>query len=376
MANIVFKKAERRKTKARIAIAGVSGVGKTFTSLLIAKELGERIAVVDSEHGSASKYEGEPGIPEFDVVELDSFSPERYIECIRAAEQAGYDVLLIDSISHAWMGKEGLLEQVDKTVERGKSGFSEGWRKASPLHSRMIDAMLQSKLHLIVTMRMKGKYVIEENDRGKQVPKKVGLEMQQRDGFEFEFDIVGEMDLDHHLVITKSRCSKIDGLVLVKPDASLGREIAAWLNKGVEASEPTPAPALEPSVSVEDTQQTLLAIQDQLAALAGNGPMAKMMKQALCAEAFGEHIRTWDDVKALSYPELSAGLNRLKAKASKSVDIDVKLGIEPFTYETSDGTTVYQTVVDGDTKSCNCGPAGKSGTCHHIAAVEAYCAKS
>lgn len=230
---MTFKKATRTQAKARIALAGPSGSGKTYTALLLAKELGTRIAVIDTERGSSSKYAGEEGMPEFDVVELESFSPDHYIEAIKTAEEAGYDILIIDSLSHAWVGKEGVLEQVDLARARSKMGnpFTDGWRYASPMHNRLVDTMLQSKVDLIVTMRSKTKYVLEEQN-GRQIPKQVGMEFVQRDGIEYEWDIVGELDKENTLVITKSRCKPLSGKSFAQPGAELGLAIKAWLRAG------------------------------------------------------------------------------------------------------------------------------------------------
>lgn len=112
---VTFRKAKRGLSKLRLALSGVSGSGKTYSALLLAKGLGGRIAVVDTERGSASLYADMPGIPDFDVLDLEApFSPERYVEAIRAAESAGYDVLIIDSMSHEWTGKGGCLELADE----------------------------------------------------------------------------------------------------------------------------------------------------------------------------------------------------------------------------------------------------------------------
>jgi hypothetical protein len=240
---VTFKKATRTQAKARIALAGPSGSGKTYTALLVAQALGTRIALIDTERGSSSKYAGEAGMPEFDVVELESFSPDHYIEAIQAAEAAGYEVLIIDSLSHAWVGKEGVLEQVDIARARSKTGnpFTDGWRYASPLHNRLVDTMLQSKLDLIVTMRSKTKYVLEEH-QGRQVPKQVGMELVQRDGIEYEWDILGELDKENTLVITKSRCKALSGKRFAQPGAELGEAIKAWLNTGAPPTEPDHRP--------------------------------------------------------------------------------------------------------------------------------------
>lgn len=255
---LTFRKATRNQAKARLALAGPSGSGKTYTALLLAKELGRRIAVIDTERGSSSKYVGEEGMPEFDVVELENFSPDRYIEAIKAAEEAGYDVLIIDSLSHAWVGKEGVLEQVDLARARSKMGnpFTDGWRYASPMHNRLVDTMLQSKLDLIVTMRSKTKYVLEEQN-GRQVPKQVGMELVQRDGIEYEWDIVGELDKDNTLLITKSRCKALSGKSFAQPGADLGRAVKAWLSAGMPTQEEIHT---EPDQPVQHTLRELFEL--------------------------------------------------------------------------------------------------------------------
>src|SRR5690606_13915360 len=135
---------------------------KTYTALQLAKGLAgpnDRIAVIDTENNSAALYADEF---EFDVLNLDTFSPEVYIQAIRAAEAAGYDVLIIDSLSHAWMGKEGALEQVDKAARRYQGNTYAAWRDVTPMHNALVEAMVRCKCHLIVTMRAKTEYVVEK----------------------------------------------------------------------------------------------------------------------------------------------------------------------------------------------------------------------
>jgi KaiC/GvpD/RAD55 family RecA-like ATPase len=225
----MFKKATKTQSRARIALIGPAGSGKTYTSLAIATNLGDRVAVVDTERGSASKYADEF---EFDVVELESFHPERYIEAITAAS-AEYDVLVIDSLSHAWMGKDGALEMVDRAAAASKSGNSyTAWRNVTPLHNQLVDAILQSRCHIIATLRSKTEYVQEKDERGKTQIRKVGLAPIQRDGMDFEFDIVGDMDADNNLVITKTRCRPLTGKTFNKPGKPLADTIKAWLTDG------------------------------------------------------------------------------------------------------------------------------------------------
>jgi hypothetical protein len=234
-----FKKATRSQSKLRLALSGPSGSGKTFTALSIASGLGGRIAVVDTERGSASKYAGRF---EFDVMELEQFHPDKYVDAIHEAEKAGYDVLVIDSLSHAWAGAGGVLEIVDNASKRGgESGGKRdsfgGWKTATPIQNRMIDAILRSRCHVVATMRSKTEWVIEKNEAGKNAPRKVGTAPVQRGDLEFEFDVVGEMNQENECVISKTRYEPLNGKVLAKPSAALGKELLAWLSDGAPAVE-------------------------------------------------------------------------------------------------------------------------------------------
>ena len=231
-----FRRATKQQAKLRMALIGPSGSGKTYTALRIASHLGTRVAVIDTERGSASKYADKFS---FDVLELDSFHPQQYIDGIKAAEAEGYDVLIIDSLSHAWAGKDGALELVDKAAKRMQSGNTfAAWRDVTPLHNALVDAMLQSRLHLIVTMRAKTEYVVEKDERtGKTVPRKVGLAPIQRDGLEYEFDVVADMDLDNNMIVSKSRCEALTGAVIAKPGEDVANILRAWLSDGAPAAE-------------------------------------------------------------------------------------------------------------------------------------------
>lgn len=235
----MFKKAVREKLKLRLALDGPSGSGKSYTALRFAMKLAEhyntQVAVIETEHRSASKYLGEApdSIPfEFDHDCLTSFSPTEYTSRIEGAEREGYGVLVIDSLSHAWEGKDGALELVGK---KGGNSFT-GWKDVTPMHRRMVEAILASKCHIICTMRSKTEYVMEEgtNAQGKPttVPRKVAMAPIQRAGMEYEFDIYGSMDWSNTMTITKSRCSGINGLITVKPGAGLIIPIAQWLDTG------------------------------------------------------------------------------------------------------------------------------------------------
>jgi hypothetical protein len=224
-----FTPATRTSTKARIALCGPSGSGKTWTALTLAHALGERIAVIDTERGSASKYAGVNGW-KFDTVAPGSFAPDALTALLAEAGQEGFDVLVLDSWSHYWMGVDGMLEQVDKRARNGNN-FS-GWKEVRPDERRMIDALISYPGHVIATLRVKTEYVIEENDRGKKVPRKIGLKPEQREGVEYEFDLVGDLDHENALTVTKSRIPNLTRSVIKEPDADLGKAIRNWLEDG------------------------------------------------------------------------------------------------------------------------------------------------
>jgi hypothetical protein len=235
-----FQKATKKQAKLRLALIGPSGSGKTYSALRIAKGLGTKIAVVDTERGSASKY---AGVADFDVMELETFNPENFIKAIQEADAGGYDVLIIDSLSHAWMGKDGALELVDAAAKRNKAGNSfTAWREVTPLHNAMVDAILRSRCHVIATMRSKTEYVLETNEKGRQVPRKVGLAPVQRDGLEYEMDVVGDMD-NAELVVSKSRIPFLAKAVVKEPGEDLGKKLLGWLSDGAPAPEPRPQPS-------------------------------------------------------------------------------------------------------------------------------------
>lgn len=133
---MAFQKATKKQAKGRMAIDGPSGSGKTFTALRVAKALAPtgKIAVIDTERGSASKY---ADLFSFDVCEIaDDFHPNHYIKALKEAEEAGYEVVVIDSLSHAWEGAGGVLELTDKAAARSKAGNSyTAWRETTPIHS-------------------------------------------------------------------------------------------------------------------------------------------------------------------------------------------------------------------------------------------------
>lgn len=228
---LAFKPATREASYARIALSGPSGAGKTYTALALATALSDKVAVIDTERGSASKYVGLNGW-KFDTVQPDSYSPLSLVDLLGLAAGGEYGCVVIDSLSHYWMGVDGMLEQADR---RGKGGNNfAGWKEVRPEERRMIDALVAFPGHVVVTMRSKTEYVVEENDRGKKVPRKVGLKPEQREGIEYEFDVVGDLDLDNTLTVVKSRIHTLAKAVIPMPGEELATQIRDWLSDGAQ----------------------------------------------------------------------------------------------------------------------------------------------
>jgi hypothetical protein len=223
----VFKKATRTNTMLRMAIAGPSGAGKTKTSLEIATGIGGPIALIDTERGSASMYadlhDEQTGelVYDFDALELADFNPERYIEAIHQAEHAMYQVLIIDSLSHAWFGKGGSLDLVDEASQGSSNNSYFAWRSVTPLQNELVEAILQCSCHVICTLRTTTAYAIR-SDRGKNVPEKIGLKPIQRPGLDYEFSLFCMMDQQHRLKVEKSRLGNMADKEFLRPDRSLG----------------------------------------------------------------------------------------------------------------------------------------------------------
>jgi hypothetical protein len=246
MSDNPFTKAVKTQAKLRLAIDGPTGSGKTYTSLICATALanGGKIAVIDTERGSAALYSDKFS---FDTATLNNYSPKNYIDLIDAAGEKGYAVIVVDSLSHAWEGEGGALDMVDAATKRSQSGNSyTAWKDVTPIHRRMIDAMLQSTAHVIVTMRSKMEYAMDKDDKGRTVIRKLGLAPIQRQGMEYEFTIVCDMDTDHNLVVTKSRMETLADQVVNKPDTKFFKKILDWLNSGApESTEKKPAQAAQ-----------------------------------------------------------------------------------------------------------------------------------
>jgi hypothetical protein len=220
----IIRKAQRKQARIKMGLQGPSGSGKTYSPLLIGYGLTEdwsKIAVIDTENHSADLYSN---LGNYNVLSLQQpFSPERYIEAITACENAGMEVIIIDSISQEWEGRGGILE-----VHGNMTGNSfTNWNKVTPRHNAFVQKILQSSCHLIATIRSKQDYVLSEKN-GKYVPEKVGLKGITREGLDCEFTLVLELDIKHNATATKDRT----GIFMDKPPwvitNATGQRIKSW----------------------------------------------------------------------------------------------------------------------------------------------------
>ena len=224
-----LRKATRKKAKIRLGLSAISGGGKTYSAILIAKGLcGDlsKVAIIDTENGSADLY---AHLGEYNVLSLTApFSPERYIEAIRSCEKAGMEVIIIDSISQEWDGKGGCLEIVESL-----GGKYQDWAKVTPRHQAFLEAILHSPSHIITTVRRKQDYEMIK-DGNKVKIEKAGLREITREGFEYELTINLEMDAQHNASASKDRTNLFMGKPSFVPTEDTGKLIADWCEQGEE----------------------------------------------------------------------------------------------------------------------------------------------
>ena len=227
---MAFTKAKRTHSKLRIAITGAAGAGKTFSAILIAKGLGGNFALIDTENGSGDLYSD---IADYDICQLKApYDPRKYIQVIHEAEQAGYNSVIIDSLSHAWCGVGGVLDlQAKISAAKYKGNSYAAWRDVTPLQNALVDCLLASPCHIIATMRSKTDYVQTENERGRTEIRKVGLAPVQREGMDYEFTTVLDLSQEHIALASKDRTGLFDNTPFTV-DVHTGEILRDWLNAG------------------------------------------------------------------------------------------------------------------------------------------------
>jgi hypothetical protein len=228
MSAIQFTKASRQATKLKIGVDGPSGSGKTMGALALADGItkGGRVAVADSENGSASLYADRYA---FDTVALTDADPKTYRAIIDAAVAAKYDALVIDSLTHAWQHVLNAKDDYDRA--NPKSNSFANWRKFAPLWEDLMQHILHAPIHIIATMRSKQAYEQVEKDGRKQVVK-LGLQPQVRDGAEYEFGIVFSVNQAHRAEATKDRTALFADQMIDLTDAEVHASLVGWMNAG------------------------------------------------------------------------------------------------------------------------------------------------
>ena len=256
----LFKIAQRTQAKLRLAIDGPSGSGKTYSALLVAKGLAggdlAKVALIDTERGSGSLYSD---LGSYAVLDFGPpYTVARFVKAHDAAVAEGYEVIVIDSLTHFWSGEGGILDAVDKIAATSPSGNSfAAWKKGTPLQKQFMDTMLASPAHIVATVRSKVEWVIEENEKGKKAPRKVGMAPDQRKDLEYEFTLVLSLSREHIAAASKDRTSLFDDRLEI-PSEKMGEELAAWLGSAAPES-PTPPTAAQAARADEQREQAAAA---------------------------------------------------------------------------------------------------------------------
>jgi cellulose biosynthesis protein BcsQ len=243
-------------------LQGASGAGKTYSSLLLAYGLCQnwsKIAVIDTENQSADLYSN---LGQYNVLTLTPpFNPERYMEAITTCEASGMEVIIIDSLSHEWEGEGGILD-----IHGNMAGNSfTNWAKITPRHNALVQKILHSGTHIIATVRSKQDYVITEKN-GKQVPEKVGLKAVQRDGLEYDFSIVFEVDINHQAISSKDRTQLFAHKIPFRIEANTGLKIREWCLGSVSLFEGLEDPLkakIRATVTLEELTQLYRRVEDK-----------------------------------------------------------------------------------------------------------------
>ena len=271
MANFTLRKATRQKTPIKVALQGSAGSGKTMSALKLAKGLVDdwsKIVVIDTENGSADLYSH---LGEYNVIQLAEFSPESYVDAIDFCEKQGMECIIIDSATPEW---EYIIDAQSKVTGNSYTN----WSKFTPRHNKFIKKILGSPCHIIATMRTKQDYVLVEKN-GKQVPEKVGLKSVQRDGVDYEFTIVFDIDIKHNAHASKDRTAMFDVNVDFLISEDTGRKIKEWCENGLDIKG-------ECLKAIEECKTT-----DDVNALAEKYKSLKVVDATSGKEVFPEDIR-------------------------------------------------------------------------------------
>lgn len=245
------RKAQRSKVSPKVGFGASSGAGKTYSALRLAYGYcgdWSKICLIDSEGGRGELYANSTikgvHIGEYDYIRLDPpFTPKRYIEAIKAAENdPNIEVIIVDSLSHAWAGTGGILDMKNAFAQSDKENDFTAWRKVTPEHNTLVDSVLRSRCAVFMTLRHKTEYVIEENSKGQKIPRKIGLAPVFRDGIEFEATVYFDLSQEHYANATKDNTGLFDGQPQILTEEN-GKQLKAWFDSGAEVKPSTPLPS-------------------------------------------------------------------------------------------------------------------------------------
>jgi len=305
MSDSRFQRAVAQPFYLRLAIDGPAGSGKTFTALRVASHFADKYrqvpAFIDTERGSASKY---AGVFAFDVVNLEPpYHPDRFVKGVQAAVEAGYRVVVIDSLSHAWNGVGGLLELVDAFARKYSGNSYAAWKDATPIQARLIDTLTSADCHVIACLRAKMEYTQDRDDKGRLRIEKIGLAPVQREGMEYEFDVVGDMNVAHSLAVSKTRCVELTDTICHKPGKEFAEILWRW-TQGGQKDAPRPDTASVPSLT--PPPENVASEADFAANIepVPNPIQAKMMHWIDDPERARMFRRWWESELKLSLPEV------------------------------------------------------------------------
>lgn len=338
---MAFELATRRKTKLRLALEGPAGSGKTLSSLLIAFGITgdwSKVGIADTEHCRALAYVGREektwSVGQFRHQPLDPpYTLSRYLDVMKEAERAGLEVLILDSISHAWMGKGGILDYVNEATRASQSKNSfNAWDKGTKAQDTFVEAIMASPMHIIATMRVKTAWDIVEDERGKKKPVKIGQAAVQRASTDYEFDVIFTMTNDgHYAEVGKDTTGLYDGRIFV-PGPEIGMQFLAWSEEGADeasirsardfAIDDTPAPA---------TNATPAAISaDQVAELEGiigekgrsvSGVVASLNRHGVCPAGL-------ETIPVTAFDDVATNLRALKPAPAVAAPADNLAAVE------------------------------------------------
>jgi len=281
----MFVKATKKQAKLRLAIFGPSGSGKTFSALRIAQGMSDKIALIDTERGSASKYADRFN---FDTANIEEATIDNYVNVINGA--VGYEVLIIDSLSHGWHELLQEVERIAKAKYRGNTWSA--WSEGTPLQRKLVDAILDFPGHIIATMRTKTEWLVETTDGGKTKPVRVGLSPEQGKGIEYEFDMLLELTPEHFANIIKDRTGKYQDSTIEKPGEEFGKELMNWLGSG------------EVDQTADKLEELRLAIEK--------------------AESVGHLENIWkDNIDLLNNPKMIKIVTARKKELQKQVELEL-----------------------------------------------------